>query len=46
MINFVTENGKVRFEIAPVTAQKAGLKMSAQLLTLAVRLRQSVVRSP
>lgn len=35
MINFVTENGKVRFDIASATAQKVGLKMSSQLLMMA-----------
>jgi hypothetical protein len=38
MINFVTKNGNVRFEIAPARAQKTGLKMSSRLLTMAVRL--------
>ena len=41
-INFIVENGKVRFEIAPANAQKAGLKMSAQLLTMAARLKPAV----
>jgi len=46
MINFVTENGKVRFEVAPATAQKAGLKMSSQLLTMATRLVPSTGATP
>lgn len=40
MIHFLTENGKVRFEIAPAAAQRVGLKMSAQLLAMAVRLKK------
>ncbi len=34
MINFYLQGGKVRFEINPSSAQKAGLKISSQLLTL------------
>jgi hypothetical protein len=37
MINFVLENGRVRFDVAPAAAQKAGLKMSSQLLMMARR---------
>lgn len=37
MINFVKADGKVRFEINQAAAQRAGLKISSQLLILAVR---------
>lgn len=40
MINFITKNGAVRFEIAPAAAQRVGLKMSAQLLAMAVHLQK------
>jgi len=35
MIAFVVENGRVRFDIAPGVAAKAGLKMSSRLLSVA-----------
>ncbi len=38
MINFVTENGKVRFEINHDAAQRAQLKISSKLLGLASRV--------
>lgn len=39
MINFVLQNGYVRFEIDPRTAARNGLNISSKLLSLAVRLR-------
>ncbi len=35
IVNFYLEDGKVRFEINPEAAKRAGLKMSSQLLKLA-----------
>lgn len=35
MINFVIDNGRVRFEINQDSAERAGLKISARLLSLA-----------
>jgi hypothetical protein len=35
VINFVTRDGKVRFEINPDAADRAGIRLSAQLLRLA-----------
>lgn len=35
MINFYTEQDKVRFEINPESAEKAGLKISSKLMSLA-----------
>lgn len=35
VINFKLDNGKVRFEINPAAAERAGLKMSSKLLRLA-----------
>lgn len=46
IINFVTENGKVHFEIAPAAAQKTGLKMSSQLLTMAIHLALPAAPKP
>lgn len=40
IINFVIERNKVRFEINPVGAERAGLKLSSQLLSLARVVRQ------
>lgn len=37
IINFVHEDGRVRFEINEPAAQRAGLKISPQLLALATR---------
>lgn len=34
IINFVLEGNKIRFEINPTSAQRAGLKISSQLLNL------------
>jgi len=36
MVNFRIDGGRVRFEIAPDVAQRAGLKMSAHLLGVAI----------
>jgi hypothetical protein len=44
MINFVLQDGYVRFEIDPQLATQAGLNISSKLLSLAVRLRDP--RSP
>ena len=38
MINFVMESKKVRFEINAVAAERVGLKISSQLLKLAIRV--------
>ncbi len=38
-INFVLEDGYVRFEIDPRMAEQSGLNISSKLLSLAVRLR-------
>lgn len=40
MINFFVENGKIRFEINPEASQRAGLKISSQLLKLARIVRE------
>lgn len=37
MINFVSENNKIRFQINDEAAKAAGLKISSKLLSLAVR---------
>jgi hypothetical protein len=37
MINFVSENKKIRFQINDAAAKTAGLKISSKLLSLAVR---------
>lgn len=39
MVNFVLENNRVRFQINNQAAQKAGLKISSKLLSLAVSSR-------
>ncbi len=39
MINFVLQDGFVRFEIDPGMAMRSGLNISSKLLSLAVRLR-------
>lgn len=39
MINFVLQDGYVRFEIDPQMAAQSGLNISSKLLSLAVRLR-------
>jgi hypothetical protein len=40
IINFVVERNKVRFEINPVGAEQAGLKLSSQLLSVARVVKQ------
>ena len=40
IINFVIERNKVRFEINPNGAERARLKLSSQLLSLARVVRQ------
>jgi YfiR/HmsC-like len=35
MINFVLENDRVKFEVSPVAAERAGLKISSKLLSVA-----------
>lgn len=40
IINFVIEKNKVRFEINPISAERARLKLSSQLLNLARVVRQ------
>lgn len=39
MINFVMTSGRVKFEIAPDTAEKRGIKLSSRLLTVAQSVR-------
>ena len=39
MINFVKEDQTVRFVINPAAAERAGLKISSQLLRVAVRVK-------
>ena len=41
MINFVTRNGKVRFDINMESARKAGLRISSNLLQLADTVRDN-----
>lgn len=38
MLNFVTIEGRVRFEVAPAAAEQRGLKVSSRLLTVAQRV--------
>jgi hypothetical protein len=38
MLNFVLSDGRVRFEAAPATAERAGIKLGARLLGVAERL--------
>lgn len=45
MINFVIENRRVRFEIAPDAAERARLKLSSRLLSVALRVRSSGLTS-
>jgi len=40
IINFTLETDKVRFQINPLAGQQAGLKISAQLLKLAMIVRK------
>lgn len=39
MINFVTVNNKVRFEIYQTAAERVGLKLSSKLLSLAIAVK-------
>ncbi len=39
MVNFVIADGKVRFEVSLTSATRAGLKISSQLLAVAVRVQ-------
>ncbi len=39
MVNFVIADGKVRFEVSLASATRAGLKISSQLLAVAVRVQ-------
>jgi GTP:adenosylcobinamide-phosphate guanylyltransferase len=39
MVNFVIAEGKVRFEVSLASATRAGLKISSQLLAVAVRVQ-------
>jgi hypothetical protein len=41
MINFVFDDGKLRFDIAPKSAGPAGLRISARLLTTARKVLTS-----
>lgn len=41
MINFFTEQNKVRFEINPEAAEKSGLKISSKLLSLATIVHEA-----
>jgi hypothetical protein len=38
MLNFVPIGGRVRFEAAPVAAERVGLKLGARLLAVAERV--------
>jgi hypothetical protein len=40
IINFFVQNNRVRFEINVNSAERAGLKLSSQLLSLAKVVRQ------
>jgi hypothetical protein len=42
MVEFVLEGNKVRFEVNSVTAERAGLTLSSELLKVAVNVRRSV----
>ena len=41
MINFVHVDGRVRFEVNVVAAEKSGLRLSSRLLTVATRIKAS-----
>lgn len=41
MINFVSDDGHVRFEVAPDAAAKHGIRLSARLLTVAARVQSA-----
>jgi hypothetical protein len=40
VINFISDENKIRFEINPSAAERAGLKISAQLMKLAVIVQE------
>ena len=44
MVNFVLTDHRVRFEISPSAAEHAGLKISSQLLTVAVHVQTGSLR--
>jgi hypothetical protein len=46
MINFVVVDGRVRFEISPESAEKAGLTISSRLLAIAMRVYRGQVPTP
>jgi hypothetical protein len=39
MINFVQVDGRVRFEVNVMVAEKSGLRLSSRLLTVAARVK-------
>jgi YfiR/HmsC-like len=43
MINFVLADSRVRFEVSPANAERAGLKLSSRLLSVAFRIRKGHV---
>ncbi|HMM76939.1 MAG TPA: YfiR family protein [Gammaproteobacteria bacterium] len=45
MLNFRTVDKRVRFEVAPETAEQAGLSISADLLAVAMQVRRRDLRS-
>jgi len=45
MVNFVIDEGHVRFQINPVIAEKAGLKISSKLLAIAQLVTPDAVRA-
>lgn len=46
MVNFVRQGAKIRFEVNPRAAQQAGLKISSQLLKLAIITDRSHSQDP
>lgn len=46
MVNFVITEGKVRFEVSLASATRAGLKISSQLLAVAVRVQTGQLLRP
>jgi hypothetical protein len=46
MVNFVIENDKIRFQINEINVDKAGLKMSFKLLSLASQLTRDPKNAP
>ena len=45
MLNFRTVDQRIRFEVAPETAEQAGLSISADLLAVAMQVRRRDLRS-